>query len=273
MKQFLIVLDLDDTLLKSDKTISNKTVKYIKKLEKLNHLVVLASGRPFRGMEEYYNLLDLKTPCISDNGALLTFPGNNDFKVIKTYIKNQYFIKSFNENKNIIREAFFSIDNDLYIYNKSGRLDFLYKTNSNSIVHEIDYSTLKKNIHPYGVIYVINSEYKVQFENYFKENFDNTIKTRSWGYDTKNAIYEVYNANSDKSHMVNILLEHYSLTSDNLVLFGDGTNDILMFELGHAVAMKNALDEVKIHAKDITKYDNNHDGVRRHLKNFLKKNK
>jgi len=46
------------------------------------------------------------------------------------------------------------------------------------------------------------------------------------------------------------------------MVFGDGENDLPMFELAkHAGAMKNAPDFVKREANDVTDYTNNEHGV------------
>ena len=53
MKQYLIALDMDGTLLRSDQTISNNTVNVIKRLVQLGHKVVIASGRPLDEIKQY----------------------------------------------------------------------------------------------------------------------------------------------------------------------------------------------------------------------------
>lgn len=45
----MLAIDLDGTLLRNDKTISNKTVETLQKAEKQGIKIVLASGRPIWG--------------------------------------------------------------------------------------------------------------------------------------------------------------------------------------------------------------------------------
>ena len=49
--KYLIALDLDGTLLKDNKKISLKSIFYIRKLVKLNNVVVISSGRPIRAIK------------------------------------------------------------------------------------------------------------------------------------------------------------------------------------------------------------------------------
>ena len=55
----LIALDMDGTLLKEDKTISNRTKETIEKAREKGVRVVLASGRPIEGLSKYLEELDL----------------------------------------------------------------------------------------------------------------------------------------------------------------------------------------------------------------------
>ena len=70
----LLALDLDDTLLRSDLTISYRTRNVIKKAEAAGVTVVLASGRIPAAMERYISFLGMhKRPgyLICNNGALI----------------------------------------------------------------------------------------------------------------------------------------------------------------------------------------------------------
>ena len=60
------------------------------------------------------------------------------------------------------------------------------------------------------------------------------------------------------------------LTKNELAAFGDGQNDIPMFEtVGYSVVMGNAPDDVKKYADYVTK-SNNEDGVAHAIENFMK---
>ena len=72
MSYKMIVLDLDDTLLKNDGTISGKTKKTLKKVQEDGIKVVLASGSPTFAIEPVANALELEKYggyIISYNGA------------------------------------------------------------------------------------------------------------------------------------------------------------------------------------------------------------
>lgn len=56
----------------------------------------------------------------------------------------------------------------------------------------------------------------------------------------------------DKSHGLKLLLKHYGIKADELAVFGDGYNDLEMFNLaGTSYAMANAADDVKRAASQV----------------------
>lgn len=76
MKQHLIVLDLDGTLLTDQKVISPKTKLTLNKALEAGHQVMIATGRPYRSSEPYYKELGLTTPIVNFNGAFVHHPAN-----------------------------------------------------------------------------------------------------------------------------------------------------------------------------------------------------
>ena len=83
MDSYLIAFDMDGTLLNDKKNISFLTRHYLKKLSRQGHKIVLASGRPSRAMNRYYDELGLSTPMICYNGAYLFSPKDKNFKAIE----------------------------------------------------------------------------------------------------------------------------------------------------------------------------------------------
>lgn len=70
----LIAIDMDGTLLKNDKTITNLTKESLRKAIKLGVKIVLTSGRPIQGITNYLNELELtgeENYVIGLNGALV----------------------------------------------------------------------------------------------------------------------------------------------------------------------------------------------------------
>ena len=75
--------------------------------------------------------------------------------------------------------------------------------------------------------------------------------------------------NSDKETALKMLVEHISIDLSDVVAFGDDINDLGMLKLaGTAVAVSNAIDEVKAVADHITE-SNDQDGVAKFLERTM----
>ena len=73
-------------------------------------------------------------------------------------------------------------------------------------------------------------------------------------------IVNVLEEDVSKSVAIQKVLDYFGYTNKEAIAFGDGENDLSMFDCGHAVAMGNAMDTVKAQADEIT-LDNNSDGI------------
>lgn len=71
----LVAIDLDGTLLNSQKEVSAETVDILKRVSaERNVKVVLSTARPPRSTLPYYSQLGLTTPMVNYNGAFVWFP-------------------------------------------------------------------------------------------------------------------------------------------------------------------------------------------------------
>lgn len=74
----------------------------------------------------------------------------------------------------------------------------------------------------------------------------------------------------DKAQGLRKVLDRWQMTPRDLIAFGDGGNDATMLKMaGISWAMKNAGDEIKQIAGQVTIDDNNHDGVIHVLQSYL----
>lgn len=76
--------------------------------------------------------------------------------------------------------------------------------------------------------------------------------------------------NSNKGIALTDLMNQLNLTKDQVMAFGDSSNDQAMLEsVTHSVAMKNGLDSIKSVSKYITEHDNDHNGCMEFIKQFF----
>lgn len=272
MKKYLIACDLDGTLLNKDSMVSNKTKTYLKSLSALGHKVVIATGRPFRGCYNFYEELELDTPIITDNGGAIENPKDKDFKKIAIKIPKRIVEKVFNFAEAHIVTAFYSVDNGLYVYKPTERLNWLYHQNEDTFFVEGPF-TAPGLPEPSGMMYIVEAKFKDAFGQFIENETDEILTFRDWGSDAKNAIFEVYQKKTSKSEAVELVRQHFGFTPEQVIAFGDGMNDVDMIELAHhGVAMKNGQEAVKQIADAVSFKPNYEDGVIHYLKKFLEKN-
>ncbi len=82
MEKHIIALDLDGTLLSDKKHIFDRTKETFRKAMEQGHIVVIATGRPHRASIQYYQELQLDTPMVNMNGALIHHPLDRKWDVV-----------------------------------------------------------------------------------------------------------------------------------------------------------------------------------------------
>lgn len=269
MKKLMIACDLDGTLLDGNSELTTETIAYLKNLTTLGHKVVIATGRPFRGCYHYYQTLDLDTPIITDNGGSIENPRNPHFQKMTLKIPKRIIDKLFNYAESFTRTAFYSVDNGLYVYKPSDRLNWLYHETEDTFFVEGPF-TNPDHPEPSGLMYIIDVAYKKAFESFIMNECDGLLLFRDWGSDQKNAIFEIYQKRTSKGEALEFVRQYYNFEPDQVIAFGDGLNDLDMLQIvNHGVAMKNGVDEVKAVAKAITFKPNTENGVIDYLKQYI----
>ena len=133
-EKHLIVLDLDGTLLKDDKTISPRTKSVLQTLKNNGHEVMIATGRPFRSSEPYYHEIGMTTHIVNFNGAFVHHPLSKswgmhhsplDIKVAKDIVEALDDYRYFN----IIAE----VKDDVYVHYHDERLINVFKMGNPNI--------------------------------------------------------------------------------------------------------------------------------------------
>lgn len=269
MEKYLITLDLDGTLLNNSSKISQETKAYIKKLKENGHKILIATGRPYRGAKPIYDELELDTPIIFHNGAGINRGNSDGFNSFEKTIPKLLLDDLFSYSKDNIVTAFYSIENELYVYNYLKEVEFLFFLNAETKVFEGPLNN-PKHKETSNVIIAVNLEYMEKFESYIKNTLTK-LDFRYWYKDEKLAIYEVFLKGYNKGTALNIISDFYKIPNDKTISFGDGNNDIeLLKASGHGVKMVNGTDKLDSVKDAITSHTNDEDGVIKYLQKFIK---
>ncbi len=259
MYNFLVCCDLDDTLLRKDKTISNESIDFIRNYIDSNNLFCICTGRPYQGCINYYKDIDRDLPLICDNGCSIYLNNNEsifidvDINLVKDIfikLKNKYVSSLLVTGKKITYSFNYKEVPDFLKHNELNDI-----TNIDGIIEDI------VEINPLIINIWLKEEYLKDIL-IIKEEYKDLLDITIWDlYDSKYGI-EIRNIKGNKGNALRLIKERYNINDKNTISFGDQLNDISMLnEAYYGVAMINSNPKVLELSKYITKHDNNEDGV------------
>ncbi len=262
----MIVLDLDDTLLNDEHTLSKRNKEALMAAQELGVKVVLASGRPTFGMVSIAKDLQLD----QYGSYILSFNGS---KIINAKTNEEMF------NSSISSE----MAHRLYdLSRREGVAILSYKDESIIIEEPNEYADIEATIT--GLPMQIVDQFKATItepvvkammlahpdvlvdveQTLVKEVGEEVSVFRS-----KPFFLEFTALNVTKGTSLHQLTQKLGIKAEEVIAIGDSYNDITMIEFaGLGVAMGNAPDAIKDIANHVTDTNNN-DGVAQVVEDFI----
>lgn len=263
----LVAIDMDGTLLKEDKTISERTKKAIQSAREKDVTVVLATGRPIEGVSRYLEELDMYTDkdyVLSYNGALIQKTLSKEV-VGKIALTGQdlHYLKKLSDELKVNIHAFSETKG--LITPKNSKYTEVEASINNININEINFDTISNDEVIIKIMMIDEPEILgPAMEKLPKEVFEKYTVVRSTPY-----FLEFLNKEVNKGVGVEMLAKHLGVKQEEVITFGDAGNDLHMIEYaGLGVAMANAFDEVKEAANYITD-SNENDGVAKAIEKFI----
>lgn len=257
--KYLILCDVDGTLLNNLEKLTDNTINYIKELSK-KHYFCLITSSSYQRVLPFYNALNLNTHIACKNGGLIINPNTNDrfaYAIDKTNI-----LKYFNDLKDITTSMFYKCEGDAFLYNFDDKYRVVMNIPSHIRLNHGDYNDLNLS-NSTNLYFIINVSDCNKFEEYFeKEN----LRIDCMGKDRKIAIYVITHKLALKEKAVEFFKQNYKY--DKSIGFGDSLTDVLMLkQCDMPFLMKNS--SVKEHNLTLTEFTNNEDGVINELKKII----
>lgn len=269
MKQHLIALDLDGTLLTDKKEISPQSIRVLQKAVEDGHIVVIATGRSHRSSIHYYHMLKLTTAMVNFNGAFVHHPKDKKWSVFhnplpKSTVLNVIDACSQLEVQNILVES----HQDIFI-NKHDQniIDFLRVQNDDPFLKIGNIKDVLQEDPTLMLIYP-KEEQVQELNNIFNQFHAEVLHYRNWG--APSHMIEIVKKGINKAIGLQRIAQYYNIPKERIIAFGDEDNDLEMIEYaGVGVAMQNGIQELKSIADYVTS-TNEEDGVSQFLKGYLK---
>lgn len=269
----LIAIDLDGTLLDSNRELSEENYQAIQEAKASGIKVVLCTGRPLRSMNYLLDLLHLK----EDGDLAITYNGG---------------LIQATDTGEIVHEMVHSRADCLEIYQLGQQLNLPVNFIDLDYVYEPPYPVGAESIYHKGVTNIPQDQ-ALKFSDLLIEDMpdpfsinkivmsrpaaelDAAIKKIPESYYKKYNIYksqshilEILPKNVDKGSAMSIVGEWLSLSKNQIMGIGDQENDLtLVTNAGLGIAMDNAITIVKEAADFITK-SNDASGVAYAIRKF-----
>ena len=268
------ITDLDGTLLRNDATLSEFAEETLRSLLAEGLLFTVASARSVVSMQGTLRGLPLPLPVIEFNGAFLSNLATGKHEIINAIepsiagslyemVRDHQlvpFVSSFDGSED--RVHYDTCINDGMHWYLNDRL----RHGDRRWRHPSDLtSSLREQVVCFTVI--AKKEALTELHSAVLEAHAGAVETHlfenqyspGWHWLT------VHDFRATKDQAIRLLFDRYGLSGSEIVVFGDQSNDLKMFQIaGRAAAVANATEELKRHA-DIIIGSNEEDSVVRFI--------
>jgi Cof subfamily protein (haloacid dehalogenase superfamily) len=262
----MIVLDLDDTLLQDDHTISIRTKKALMDAQQQGVKVVLASGRPTYAMYDIADELKLKeygSFILSFNGAKITNCQSDEELFSSTLPPEMvHRLYDISRQENVWIHTYvgdFIVTESMNQYtNIEGDITGMEIMEVDSFVDTITMPVVK-------VLMMEDPAKLIEVERKLQKELAGKLSVMR----SKPFFLEFTEEGVTKGTSLNSLIQQLGIKREEVIAIGDSYNDLAMIEFaGLGVAMGNAPDDIKQKADYVTD-SNMNDGVAKVVEKFL----
>ena len=265
----MLAVDLDDTLLRSDLSISYQTKNAIKKAEAAGVTVVLASGRPLSTMEVFSRILGMnKRPgyLICSNGTVIHESQTGNV-VFESLLDPKTALMAFD----ILDAEGFAVQ----IYDD----DIMYVSRTN------EYTEYDKKLTGLQQVVLENFRERISRGCYkllvpgdptllgpLEQILKNCLGDMATLFTSKPYFLEILPASTDKGSALAITAKLLGIKQEEVLAIGDSMNDEAMIRwAGVGVAMINGDERIKSIADVITERSNDENGVAEIIEEYILK--
>ncbi len=264
----LIAIDMDGTLLNPQHDITPGVKQALLAAKDLGVRIVLATGRPFVGVQRYLRELGLDQPgqfCITNNGALVQQADSGECVAEVTLNMDDYrYVEQLARELGVHFQAL--TKTDLYTPNKDISPYTVHESSTTGI--PLHYRAVNEMVpdavFPKLMMIDPPERLDVAITRLPPEAHQRYTIVKSSPY-----YLEILDNRVNKGAGVRALAEKLGLSREEVMAIGDQENDLAMLEYaGTGVAMGNGIDKVKAAAQFVTK-PNTEDGVAHAVNTFV----
>jgi Cof subfamily protein (haloacid dehalogenase superfamily) len=263
----LLALDLDDTLLRSDLTISYQTRNAIKKAENAGVTVVLASGRIPAAMDHFAGLLGMHKKAgylICNNGTLIqeSHTGNIVYE-IRMDVKTALTAFDLADAEGFPVQIY--EDDIMYVSCHNEYTGYDQKlTGLRQVVVENFRAMVSGGCHK--LLIPGDPKLLAPLESILRTYIGDAVTI----FTSKPYFLEILPANTNKGTALEKIANLLKIDQKDVIAIGDSMNDEAMLRwAGMGIAMANSDERIKNIADIVTSRDNDDDGVAEVIEKYI----
>ena len=247
-----IIVDLDRTLLRTDKTISSYTATILKECKKKAIRIMVATARPLRAIEQYCEIVDFDAMVVSNGARIIWGDRRKEYSISqKSAVQLLKTLKKHPTLKVTLETGDCAYSNKPIEDYNTVICDDLISVANAEVVLKI-------------LVHIYNEDDLAIVKKELTEDLYYTIAN---GY-----LMQIMNKDATKWSGIKTILDIGKCSYDEAAYFGDDYDDIEPMKMcGLGIAVSNGIDEVKSVADYITE-NNDADGVAKFIEKLLLNN-
>jgi len=261
----IICCDIDGTLVRDDKTISEENIKWIRgTVKEKNVLFCLISGRMPSGIKQFHKIIGISGPVSCFNGC--SFYDENGILYTDRRINEQTGKSVITLAEEMGLELILFDGNKWYLESKDG---YIYPRKIKLYACEPEIGKMSVLINQFCPNKILTmSPDKEKLKEFGQRLKQNGLGEEAITTYTNQDFFEIMPPHISKADAIKDIRLHYGFKKEEIMAIGDDFNDEGMLkEAGTAVAMANSVPSLLKMATYITS-SNNEDGVGKALEKF-----
>lgn len=249
----LIAIDMDGTLLNSQKEIPQDNIDAIQEATKAGIQIVLCSGRPRSGILPYFEQLGLTEEefIIMNNGC--TTYETKDWHMIQKETLSQTEIVGLQEACNNFPDVYLTLTGENSYYVVADKVPDLVAYDAGTVFMEAKARSLEEIFAEGEVIFQAMYMAEEAILDAFQAAVDPRLSQDFSTVRSQDYIYEIMPQGATKASALEHLAQTLGLTASQVMTLGDAANDLEMHAYAdHSVAMGNASQDIKDACQHVT---------------------
>lgn len=257
-----IAFDLDDTLLRDDRTISDETVSVLRRASEAGIFILPASGRTYCSMAGFVARIGCASRVICANGAVIAQPDGTTLHELTIPADIARQVARFAKARGCYCQTYAG---DCFYYNQQG--DYARAYAESSSLRGVYVGDLEQHLSAptTKLLMMAPPEQVVQMLAEAQAQFGESVALTC----SKPYFLEVNPPLATKGHALSVCAEEMGFPLSQCMAFGDSLNDVSMLRAaGYGVCMGNGREDVKRMGFAVCG-TNQEDGVARYIQRIL----